>query len=134
MALGRINDPIVISDPAVTAVSVPKVTNLLTGTDTTTVKRGEPYSVSVDVTTVGSGNDLMGTLLVLEGNKSDRTILTQHGYLHVDVSESAMSMTITAISTADDTKENSIILTVGGELVDLWPDPHDPIKTPPVTP
>ena len=134
VALGRINDPIVISDPAVTAVSVPKVTSLLTGTDTTTVKRGEPYSVSVDVTTDGSGSDLMGTLLVLEGNKSDRTILTQHGYLHVDIAEPSTTLKVTAISTADETKESSVSLTVAGELVDLWPNPYDPIKTPPVTP
>ena len=96
----------------------------------TTVNRGQPYTVDTKVNVSGGGRDLMGTLLVLEGNKSDRTVLTQNGYLHIDIAEKATTLKITALSTANDAKSNSVDLTVGGELVDLWPDPYTPIKTP----
>ena len=130
VALGRTEDAIVIQEPTVTSVAKPTVTSMITGAAGTTVNRGEPYTVSTTVNVSGGGRDLMGTLLVLEGNKSDRTVLNQNGYLHIDIAEKATKLKITALSTADDTRSNSVDLTVAGELVDMWPDPYTPIKTP----
>ena len=130
VALGRTEDAIVIQEPTVTSVAKPTVTSMITGAAGTTVNRGEPYTVSTTVNVSGGGRDLMGTLLVLEGNKSDRTVLNQNGYLHIDIAEKATKLKITALSTADDTRSNFVDLTVAGELVDLWPKPYIPIKTP----
>ena len=134
VALGREEDAITITKPSVTSVSKPVVTSLITNTDVTEVKRGEPYKVYAKVNIQGGGKDLGGVVYVMEGNQSDRTIVNQDGFIHVDIAEKSQSLKVTAISVADSDKDNSVTLPVTGELVDLWPNPWNPVKTPEAVP
>lgn len=117
--------PINLDYTPVTSVPAPTVTDS-DGNTVTTVERGELYSVNSAAVTTPAGGDNDATSLVLSGQKSPRTWLSNTGVLVVSPDESSTSLTVTAY--AVDTESygdisNSVTVGVKGDLVILWPSP-----------
>lgn len=112
-------DRIEIADTPVTGVESIVIRDT-SGAEVTDVKRGESYMVEVDAITIGSNT---ATVRTLESKQSNFTYLAQTGTMHVSLDEKATKLTITAVAEDDNTKVQTRVVNVTGEIVELWPNP-----------
>ena len=97
----------------------------------TEVERGMSYAAD---TTVGIVPEDIGAVVwAVDGNKSEKTYITQTGTLYVARDESAESLTVVATSVHDATKTVSSTVTVTGDILRIWPDPDviEPVEPTP---
>ena len=86
------------------------------------VAQGKTYSLSATVTTTPTGGE--GTIALdwgLTGNKQPRTRVTDNGVLHVDVEESAATLSITATAVNDRSKTATVSVNVKTLGATIWP-------------
>lgn len=109
--------PVIDSITAITTVDV-------NGSAVTTVEPGMVYQLTPTVTTTPADAAdwwRMGVRLVLTGNTSARTSLSDSGVLQLSGLEQAETLVVTAIDLNNAETELSISLTVAGENTPVWP-------------
>ena len=116
-------DTITVTDPAVTSVTVPTITNAL-GATVTSAERGFYFQINSTAITTGDlpgGNAVEFTLV---GAESDVTRLSNTGALLVGPDETAESLTIISTSVSDGTKSAQLVIPLSGDIAQRWPDPR----------
>jgi hypothetical protein len=113
----------------VTAISSFTITDEDGATQATNLKRGENYNVIVEGVTNPVGGPLGAVDLVVEGNTSTLTRITNGGVLKVGINETGQTLTIRAISVNDDGYPNAAVQatttrTIVGDGAHYWPDPR----------
>ena len=109
--------------PEVTGITALTVTDVDNQT-VTTVAPGMIYSVTPSITTTpADALDWwrLGIRLVLSGNTSPRTFLSDSGTLRLSGSEAADKLTITAFAVENEAVTFSADVTVGEDTVPVWP-------------
>lgn len=120
-------------EPEVTAITGLTVTDVDAQT-VTSVAPGMLYAVTPTITTDPAdalGWWRLGVRLVLSGNTSPRTFLSDSGTLRIAGSEQADKLTITAFDVDNEVTTYSTTVTVTGENTPVWPVPApDPDPAP----